>query len=186
MSTVPPELDQALEFMSQARSDPHNLRLFDALHFLREALRAGAECTSELGILARVHLARPDPQTARVLAALDYSVEPPSVDPLEALIRAAGLPPAMTEPIPALEEWLGRQKTIIRVQQERLEHAERILSRANQATQLATAIVVVLLGVVALLLLVEGDWLEVPAPVRTAPEQPEVTDPVEQQPGGQR
>ena len=176
MSAVPPALDEALETLSEARSDPENLRLFDALHFLREALRAGGDGAGECDALNRVHRAAPHPLAEAVLLALGHTADPPPRDPLAPLMEAAGLPVGEPEPLAALEAWARRQNLSLQAHRERLVHADRIVRRAQQSTQLGAAVIVVLLLVVVLLLLLEGDWLEVPTPARDEPEQlPEPT-----------
>ena len=170
MTTVPQVLDDALEELASARAEPETLALFDALHFLREALLSGEDHGPQLQALAGVVYRHPDARGVAVLAELGHVFEDRDEDPLYPLLDAAGLPPGTPNPHEALGRWIQRQQRVVTVQEDRLDHAERLLSRSRQRLQLAAATVVVLLGVVALLLLIEGDWLQVPVPDR-APQE---------------
>ncbi len=185
MSRVPAVLHDALEELADRRAEPDTLALFDALHFLVEALEADEGAAERLAALARLMHATPDPLGVAVLAALGHGFEEPQPDPLAPLLQAAGLPVGDPEPLAALQAWATRQQHVIQVQRERLAHAERLLSRARQVTHLAAATVVVLLGVVVLLLVVEGGWIEVPEADHTPVGEP-VPEPVERPPEGRR
>jgi hypothetical protein len=164
-------LDDALEELAACRAEPDTLALFDALHFLREALLAGADASAERQALVRVVHTHRDARGVAVLAALGHVLDDDDdEDPLAPLLAAASLSPQVPDPHRALEAWIVRQQRIVQVQQERLDHAGRLVAQARQSTQLAAATGVALLGVVVLLLLVEGDWLTVPVPDRSTQE----------------
>ncbi len=181
MTGVPQVLDDALEELATARAEPETLALFDALHFLREALLSGEGHDMELQALVSVVYRYPDARGVAVLAKLGHVFEDVDEDPIAPLLKAAGLQPGTPSPHEALAGWIQRQQRVVAVQQDRLEHAERLLSRSRQGLQLAAATVVVLLGVVALLLLIEGDWLDVPVPDR-APQDDAQGPPMESTP----
>lgn len=177
MSPVPEVLDDALEELAAERAGPDTLALFDALHFLREALRKGEPADAEREALVRVVATHPDARGVAVLASLGHAFDQGPDDPYLALLHATGLAPDEPDPAAALGRWIARQQRALRVHEDRLAHANALVARARQATQVAAATVVVLLAVVVLLLLVEGDWLDVPVPDRSPPEEPSTAPP---------
>ena len=167
---VPAVLQEVLAELGTESASPGLIPLFDALYLLCEALKEGRPATTELDELQRVHQRRPDERALRVLLALGQAPTDHPPDPLEPVLQAAGLPRETPEPHKALEAYIRRQEEVRRVLAERLAQAESILRRSSQLTHAATAAAVVLLGVVALLLLVEGGFLDLPEPVDTQEE----------------
>ncbi len=186
MNDLSEMLDRELEALSQEQSEPRTLALFNALHFLREAMGEGKDGKKELQVLSALHRAHPDPRSGAVLTAMGELSGDLTPDPLEPLLQAASLPRDTPEPVEALENWIKRQALINQGQQLRLEETARSLARAQQATQVGSAVVVVLLAIVGLLLLIEGGWLDVPDPIQTPTLESSPGAPVQPGPGGQQ